>query len=561
MMCMRSAPMLYMLCTGKSPDPTVPATSIVEGLPTTFDIIIENCLAENPDDRFETVTEMKGALASLVAPSMVPPPQAEGLDVPIEFDVEIDVSAAVAAAPPKRLSLPPPSQAHRTATPAMPPPAAHAIGARTSMVEPIAVPTDVSRTSNVDLKGLLDEATANDAPRWMFVRGGLDHGPLSARELIQAIVRNEVTEDDVVFNMDSGERKKLTAWPQYREFAEQARDKRRKDQHTREVKSAIAEDSVSTAAKGAVAVALIAVLALIGLVYYKTLGPGRSFERRQHDLDDALAHGQLHLQEGGLQVLDTTPPPAAAHHGGGGHGGGGGFAGSYESAMNQPVDFNFAGGSGPGGGTLNDREISSPLNANLSRFGSCATAEMARGGSVRAVQMRIAVGGTGAPIGVTVVSGSGAFKNCVGGVDARCAGAHSVARASGLRGASHFSDTAGAHGSRAAMARIRRGVDRVRRGAGRPGRSRAGSESCRGCARSRGHRGAEDRGRSDRVGARVVSRECRRGRSRAGGWTSGIPAFDAVLHGNQANRVGHRLQLCQQRRRTGGPVAPNAGLR
>jgi len=410
--------MHYMLCTGKLPDPTVPAKSLVESLLTTFDIIIENCLAENPDDRFETVTEMKGALASLVAPSMVPPPQAEGLDVPIEFDVEIDVSAAVAAAPPKRLSLPPPSHALHAATPAIPPPAAHAIGARTSMVEPIPVPTDISRSSNsnVDLKGLLDEATANDAPRWMFVRGGLDHGPLSARELIQAIVRNEVTEDDVVFNMDSGERKKLTAWPQYREFAEQARDKRRKDQHTREVKSAIAEDSVSTAAKGAVAVALIAVLALIGLVYYKTLGPGRSFERRQHDLEDALAHGQLHLQEGGLQVLDTTPPPTAAHHGGGGHGGGGGFAGSYESAMSQPIDFNFAGGSGPGGGTLNDHEISAPLNANLSRFGSCATAEMARGGSVRAVQMRIAVGGTGSPIGVTTVSGSGAFKNCVGGV-------------------------------------------------------------------------------------------------------------------------------------------------
>lgn len=400
--------MLYQLCTGKVPDLSIPATSLVEGLPTTFDIIIENCLAENPDDRFESVTEMKGALASLIAPTMNPPPMSEGLDVPIEFDVEIDVSAAVAAAPPKRLSLPPPAHA--------PAPAAGTIGSRRSMVEPIPAPANVSQPANVDLKGLLDEATTNDAPRWMFVRGGLDHGPLSARELIQAIVRNEVTEDDVVFNMDSGERQKLTQWPQYREFAEQARDKRRKDQHSREVKSAIAEESVSTAAKGAVAVALVVMIALIGLVYYKTLGPGRSLERRQHDLDDALAHGQLHLQQGGLQVLDTTPPPSA-HHSGGGHGGGGGggFAGSYEAAMNQPVDFNFS-GSGPGGGTLNDNEISAPLNANLSRFGSCATAELARGGNVRAVQMRIAVGGTGAPIGVSVITGSPAFKGCVGGV-------------------------------------------------------------------------------------------------------------------------------------------------
>ncbi len=83
--------------------------------------------------------------------------------------------------------------------------------------------------------------------------------------------------------------------------------------------------------------------------------------------------------------------------------------------MNAPVDFNFT-GAGPGGGTLNDHEIAAPLNANLSRFGSCATAEMARGGNVHQVQMRIAVGGTGAPIGVTVASTSAAFKNCVGGV-------------------------------------------------------------------------------------------------------------------------------------------------
>jgi hypothetical protein len=362
---------------------------------------------------------MKGALASLVAPSVHPPPASEGLDVPVEFDVDIDVNAAMAAAPPKRLSNPPPAMGTppaRPATPAMPPPAAPGqIGARMSLVDAIPAPAPVGGASSVDLKGLLDEATANDAPRWMFVRNGLDHGPLSARELIQAIVKNEVTEDDVVFNMDSGERKKLTAWPQYREFAEQAREKRRKDQHTREVKSAIAEDSVSNKAKAAVAIALIAVVGMIGVVYYKTLGPGRSFDRRQAELDSALAHGQLHLQEGGLQVLDTTPAPGTGSHHGGGHGGGGGFAGSYESAMNQPIEMNF-GGSGPSGGTLNDREISAPLNANLARFGSCATAEMARGGNVRAVQMRIAVGGTGAPIGVTVASGSGAFKNCVGGI-------------------------------------------------------------------------------------------------------------------------------------------------
>lgn len=426
--------MLYELCTGKPPNPAIAATSLVPGLPTTFDIIIENCLADSPNDRFESVTEMKGALASLVAPTVNPPPASEGLDVPIEFDLDIDVNAAIAAAPPKRLtSSPPPAAGQRAAagpaipgpppTPAFDPASGHApIGARISMVDPMtAAPAGGAaepRMSSVDLKGLLDEATANDAPRWMFVRGGLDHGPLSARELIQAIIRNEVLEDDVVFNMDSGERRKLMQWPQYREFAEQAREKRKKDQHAREVRSAIAEDTVSTRAKSAVAVAAVFMAALIGVVYYKTLSPSARQARRQAELDDALARGQIRMAEGGLQVLEAPRPETTGGGGGGGgrrSGGGGGYAGSYEAAMNTPIEFNF-GGSGPGGGTLSDREISAPLNASLGRFGSCATAEIARGGSARQVQMRIAVGGNGAPIGVTVLSGSGAFKGCVAGV-------------------------------------------------------------------------------------------------------------------------------------------------
>jgi hypothetical protein len=274
-------------------------------------------------------------------------------------------------------------------------------------------PLDEPRLSNVDLKGLLDEATTNDAPRWMFVRGGLDHGPLSARELIQAIVRNEVLDSDVVFNMDSGERRKLTEWPQYHEFAEQAREKRKRDRHNREVKSAIAEESTSAKAKGAVAIALIVVLALIGVAYFKTLSPAARAARRQAELDDQIAHGQLHLAEGGLQVLPAPPPST----GGGGHhgGGGGGSFGSYEAAMNAPIEFNF-GGAGPSGGSLSDREISAPLNASLTRFGSCATAEIARGGNAHQVQMRIAIGGNGAAIGVTVPAGSPAFRGCVAGI-------------------------------------------------------------------------------------------------------------------------------------------------
>lgn len=405
--------MLYQLCTGKTPDPSQPASSIVNGLPSTFDIIIENCMAESPDDRFESVTEVKGALASLVAPSVHPPPPSEALDIPIEIDDSIDVQAAIAAAPPRRLTIPPGSIATRTAPARGATPPAAAAGSSISLAEMITNPSaPTPHAKSIDLKGLLDHVTTDDAPRWMFVRGGLDHGPLTARELVQAIVRNEVLEDNVVFNMDTGERKKLIEWPQFRELAEQAREKRRREQHDREVRSAIAEDKISARAKAAVATTLVVVAAGLGVVYYKTLGPGRSEARRQAELDDAIARGQLRLSESGLQVLETPPPPTTRRTSSSG-GSSAGF-GSYEAAMNQPVEYNFNGN--VGGGTLSDREIAAPLNAALGRFGSCATAEIARGGNAREVRMRIAVGGNGVPMGVTVLTGSPAFKNCIANV-------------------------------------------------------------------------------------------------------------------------------------------------
>lgn len=390
--------LLYWLCTGKYFSPDVAATSLVSNLPITFDVIIENSTAEAPDDRFKSLASMRAALAALIAPAEVtaqrvaPPPsnsaEAEGLDVavdeePVQYsslDVAIDVDTSGLYAAPAG--------------------AAPFEGARPSMVG--VAPTAVSG----DLKGLVTEATANDAPRWMFVRNGLDHGPLTARELIQAIVRHEVQDDDIVFNMDSNERKKLYEWPQYREFSSQARDKRKRDQHETEVKSAIAEDTVNARAKVLVGIATVAAVALLFVVYWKTLGPG-SASRRTAELD--VPRPNARAVGGAIEVLPPPPADEIRRARSGGGGGSGGFT-SYESAMAAPIEFNMAGGGG-GGGTLSDREIVGPLNASLGRFAGCAAL-----GSPGDVRLRIAVGGTGAPIGVTVLNGSGGFKGCVVGV-------------------------------------------------------------------------------------------------------------------------------------------------
>jgi serine/threonine protein kinase len=393
--------MLFWLCTGQRFDPAISATAIVSSLPITFDVIIENSTAEAPDDRFKSIASMKAALNALIAPPeetaqrVAPPPSntaelegTEGLDVAVDVDpvqhsaldvaVDIDTSALYAA----------------------PAGAAPFEGARPSMVG--VAPAPVAG----DLEGLVTEATANDAPRWMFVRNGLDHGPLTARELIQAIIRDEVLDDNIVFNMDSGERKKLNEWPQYREFAEQAREKRKRHQHEHEVKSAIAEDTINARAKLLVGVATVAAVALLFVVYWKTLGPG-SASRRTAELD--IPRPNARAVGGAIEVLPPPPADELRRARASGGGGSGGFT-SYEAAMSAPIEFNMTGGGG-GMGTLSDREIVGPLNASLARFAGCAAL-----GSPGDVRLRIAVGGTGAPIGVTVLNGSPAFKGCVVGI-------------------------------------------------------------------------------------------------------------------------------------------------
>jgi hypothetical protein len=393
--------LLYQLCTGRDFDPATPATSLVPELPITFDVIVENCTAETPTDRFKSVSSLRAALAALVAPpentgAVRAPPPSE-TDLSSELEVAPESIVDVRSEPESPLDV------HVEVEPVR----AADLRIHVDVDAPITARTP-TKSGSAALKELVSEAVADDAPRWMFVRGGLDHGPLTARELIQAIIRNEVFDDDDVFNMDSEERKKLRDWPQYAEFAQQALKARNKDRQNQEEATAVAEDKVNRNAKYLVGAAAVAAAGGLFAVYWKTLGPGAT-ARRTAELD--IPRPNARAVGGSIEVLPPPSPDAVrrARTGGGGGGGGGGFN-SYEAAMSAPIDFNMTGG-GPAGGTLQDREISGPLNAALGRFASCASL-----GAPSNVQMRIAVGGSGAPIGVSVYGGTGAFRGCVVGV-------------------------------------------------------------------------------------------------------------------------------------------------
>ncbi len=404
--------LLYELLTGRPCDPAVPVSSLVPGTPAMLDVLLDECLAHEPHERLDNLLALKSGLASILGP--LADIVRDDVDIPVEMS-ERPPSMSYTLPPgafdegedyERPQTLPPgllvdsntiaPGQGITFTRPAR-------------AIEPQSPRASSPPGADADLGTLLKAATKNDSDRWMFSHDGLDHGPMTARDLIASIVKGDAVEGDAVTNMDTGEKKPLAQWAQYREFAETASDKRRADARKVATKEALADAGVARASKMWIAGASVITLVMVGVVFYQTLGPGAHKRRSAAELDDLVQRGELRVQTQSVQLL-PPPPPSQRHHSGGGGGGSGGFT-SYEAAMSAPIDFNFGGAGGPAGGTLNDGEITRPLTSNLSRFASCLS-----DGSARNVTLRLAIGGNGRAAGVTVVNGSSGLKGCVAGV-------------------------------------------------------------------------------------------------------------------------------------------------
>ena len=86
------------------------------------------------------------------------------------------------------------------------------------------------------------------------------------------------------------------------------------------------------------------------------------------------------------------------------------FVGSYDDAMNVPVNYDFRGATSAGG--LGRSDLDAPLRRAIPRFVRCVAQEQSRGGELEQVQVRIAVGSDGRVMGASVDQGSEAFRRC-----------------------------------------------------------------------------------------------------------------------------------------------------
>jgi hypothetical protein len=111
-----------------------------------------------------------------------------------------------------------------------------------------------------ELKAQLE---SDPRPRYFVVKGGMDHGPFTAVELVRQIDSHSFTDEDHVVDSVDGQRAALADWPQFALFAEHAKRERQLKQRQKDIVKVAALEKKSTRSK--TLVGLLIVLGLLGV--------------------------------------------------------------------------------------------------------------------------------------------------------------------------------------------------------------------------------------------------------------------------------------------------------
>lgn len=388
--------LLYALLTGRSPlDAFVIPSQVRKDASPELDAVMMRCLALDKAQRFKSIDEVVQVIVPLVAGT--PEPTEDDFQVDVEIDV--DVAASLRPPGPKPAfspSLVPVVIVNDSAGPPPPPPANNN-QTRGAAARP-ADPADL-------LADLTARLTSNDAPRWIAVKNGMDHGPFTARELIKHIVDGEVLDSHIVFNMGSNERKPLGEYSEFEPFIQQYRIRRDEREHAEALVKSSKVEKRSTAAKFAILAAGIGALVLVGGGYWMSRKAAGARERTDADLAALYESGHVKIS-GTAGILKHTPRPGGARRAPGG----GGFT-SYEDAMNQAMELDVSKAGGERQLTSND--VAGVMNRELNRMFSCVGEELRHGGKLRNVTIDLAILGSGRVAGASVNSGSAQFQRCI----------------------------------------------------------------------------------------------------------------------------------------------------
>ena len=207
--------MLYEMVTGAAVGPGMRRPSeLVPGLPPAFETLLGKALVGDPQHRPGDLAALAQALHEVAPTGTIPPPAADVSALNGDDDFEVDVSMSM---------LPPLPADVAQAAGVVSVPAAPLVGPDGSPISgSIPVPTPSGKGKTERLAELKARLEADPRPRYVVVRGGMDHGPFSAMELLQQIATGSFTADNILSDKVSQDERPIGEWTEFRPFAEQA---------------------------------------------------------------------------------------------------------------------------------------------------------------------------------------------------------------------------------------------------------------------------------------------------------------------------------------------------
>ena len=257
----------------------------------------------------------------------------------------------------------------------------------------------------IDLGTLISEATQTENQIWMVHVDKFDHGPFSARELAQQIFNGQISDDDIVLNMETGVRQRCAMWSEFGPILDKARVKRREAEESK------AAQRVETVEKR---VGVLRYIIAAGIVIVIGLGIGTYFIYRAatrdtmeggDELADLVEAGDVTIATGaGILPIEETKNKRRRGRRRGRPGGGGGAGMTAEEAMAQGIDYGDLSG---GTRQLTVSQINSVMGRNTGRFYSCLAGHNGR------VNLDFVINGDGSVSGVSVPGATGPMRSCM----------------------------------------------------------------------------------------------------------------------------------------------------
>jgi len=314
-----------------------PPSQVVEHMPPMVDTILAKALLTDPAQRPDDLPAFAQAIHHFAPASIAPPPHVDEH----AFEVEVDLRASM---------LPPSAPVPAARISASDDPFAAVVDVRASQPQ-------ATRTSGAaeELSALKARLEADTSPRWIVVKDKMDHGPFAAIELLQQIVTNSFTRDDLLIDTHSGSKTPIKDHPEFSRFAHHAHLKREEVAEQKAV--VVAENREKVAAGAKTTIGIVAVAAVIAIVVVVALKIKKS---RDEEAARKLDQNAVSIEGAGSIAGKKKDPPKVA---GGGGGGGGGFGGkSYEDALKNTVSDMEA-------ETLGTKECAAPISGDIA--GGC----------------------------------------------------------------------------------------------------------------------------------------------------------------------------------------------